>query len=111
MSDTQFTALIATLASMAAVLGAAVRWSVNRIVKAIDASTAAHRSAETELAVQAEVLRNVQDEVRRVAEWTDAHTNVNDMPAGIRPKRIPTPARGQPIGGYSFKRPKTNVDD
>lgn len=106
MTDQQLALIIAAIVSAAGSIAGVLRWAVVRLVRALDANTSAFIAAEKAAAVQAEVLRSVAEEVRRVSEWCDRHTGVTEVAEGIRPKKPVTAPRG-----YSIVRGRTNHDE
>ncbi len=115
MSDTQFAALLAALTTVGGALVGILRWSVLRIVKALDANTETlrdHAKVSTRLEVKVEQLAD------RVEEWWEKDHTPVDTPSletqkkrgyEAQKKQRRTKPEGTPIGGaYSFQRPKTS---
>lgn len=104
MSDAQLTALLGGLAAVVATLAAAIRWSVNRITKALDDASAANDRNTKAMIDHAVAMNTLSLKVDAVATWVEGNTPVHGVPV-INPHRSNTPPRGTTSGGYSF-RPK-----
>ena len=100
MDNAQLTILVSALSAGGAALAASLRWAVNRIVKALDDNSTAHREAAQANLEQAKALvalavkvdnmsgriDQVGNKVDRVAEWVD---DTRDATPVERPK-LPT---------------------
>jgi hypothetical protein len=105
MDTTQLGVIVTAIVAAGTGIAAAIKWSATRIVRALDANTAAFVAAEKAAAAQTEALRNLAAEVRYVHEWCDEHTGVTDA-ASIA--RRPEPRRsGAAAGQYSLVRKRT----
>lgn len=68
-TDVQFTALLGFLATMATGAGVVARWGINRIVKAMDASTEARVLGAAASSTQAAALIAATEKVDEVHEF------------------------------------------
>ena len=105
MDSSQLAAIVAAIGAAGVVIATAVKFAAGRIIKSLDANTAAFVSSATASAVQTEVLRHLALEVRYVAEWCDEHSGVHDT---TNITRRPEPRRA---GQYSLTRKNTEGDD
>jgi hypothetical protein len=103
MTDGQFNTLIAAIVAGLAGVGAVIKWSVGRIVKAIDANSASMIENTKSNAVLATKIDHVTAYIQAESE--------RDQESPHAKKR--TPPTGTPIGGgyYPPRRPSTRGGD
>lgn len=99
MTDAQLAAILSVVGACAGIIGAAIRWSAGRIIKALDANSASNVALTEKLAVFTVRLEDL-------GQFVEEHAPVN-QPV---PKRKTAP-RGYPIGGYGPMRPTTRSED
>lgn len=101
MSDAQLAAIVSAITVAAGIIGAAIRWSAGRIIKALDANSESNVKLTVKMA---EFTIRMEDITRFVEE----NTPVN-QPIPQPPRK--TPRGGVPIGGYGPMRPRTRGED
>ena len=100
MTDAQLAAILSAVTVAAGLIGAAIRWSAGRIIKALDANSASNVALTERLAV---FTIRMED----ITKFVEENTPVN-QPIPKRPKTSP---RGYPIGEYAIHRPSTRGED
>lgn len=100
MSDAQLAAILSAVTVVAGILGAAVRWSAKRIIRALDANSDSNIALTQRMA---EFTLRMEDMTRFVEE----HTPVNQP--------IPKPRRQTPPQGSMYmhvrQRSKSDTDE
>lgn len=113
MDDSQLKLLIGAIITVGGGIGVAIRWSGSRIVKALDANSAAllknaEESASLRTTMQFVYGVTSRVEERLIEENSGVHNAPNETeyaPTGNPPKRT------TPGGGYSYTRGKTEGGD
>lgn len=98
LDSSQLAAILACIVTVAGIIGAAIRWSAKRIIRALDANSDSNVKLTEKLAVFTVRLEDV-------TRFVEEHTPVNQP--------IPKPRRVTPAFGseYSYTRPKTRGGD
>lgn len=118
MDGTQFDILLGAIATAGAAVAAALRWAANRVVKALDDNSTAHKeaaastvSAYREFAhtnvEHATAMATLAAKIDQVSDWVEDHTPVTD-PERPSARRQPTETGPTPRGGYGPYRPPTH---
>lgn len=103
LSDVQFEALVGVITAVGAVVAAALRWSVKRVVKAIDRNSDSHEKVAGSYVEHAKAMTALTIKIDSVAEWVEEHTPVTDpgrplarttAPGGYRPPGRPGTKEG-----------------
>jgi hypothetical protein len=109
VSDGQLAALLGAIGSAGTILIATLRWAVNRITKALDDNSDAHRDNAREMAILSTKIDQVYQATERVRDFVaEERSGVHEAPPKVKRR---TPPEGWPTGGlYAQHRRKTQND-
>ncbi|HEY6037921.1 MAG TPA: hypothetical protein VIV58_26760 [Kofleriaceae bacterium] len=101
MTDAQLAAILSAITVVAGIIGAAIRWSAKRIIRALDANSDSNVKLTGKLA---EFTLRLEDVVKFMDEYTPPP---QEMP---KPPKRRTPAYGVAVTEYSYSRAKSRSD-